>query len=313
MNEILKEIREYLKKGHFTNEESIRLSLVARVLQKLDWDIWNPREFFTEYPVVPHEDSTRVDIALFENPFSPSVFIETKSINKLASNFTKYEIQLRDYNRNNTALFSIITDGRIWRFYYSQTGGEFSQKCFKVLDFVNDDLEDIELSLYAFLSKEEIRNGNAKKEAETYLRLNQKQRAMEDVLAQARRLVLEPPFPSLPQAIVESVKKTGLIVTDEDAINFIELQRYKKVPERKPPVSIIKHTHNIDKRTKTPTPSVRDWLMKIPDLKSVQNLNSWRSICDYLKIDVGSDSARRKLNKWIKENRPEWPDIPEPK
>lgn len=316
MKEILVEIREYINNKYFVNEENVRFSLVARLLQKLGWDIWNPKEVFTEYPVLPNEDFTRVDIALFENIFSPSVFIEIKAIGKLESDLSKHEIQLRDYNRNNTALFSIITDGKLWRFYYSQAGGEFSQKCFKVLDLQNDDLEDIELSLYAFLSKEEINNGNAKNEAETYLRLSQKQRAMEDVLPQARRLVLEPPFPSLPQAIVELVKKFRIIVTIEEASKFIEKQSQKKSPEIKPPSPIFQpsrpHT-TIQKRTKAPSPSAIEWANQIPELKLIPNLNSWQSICDYLGIDVSGDSARRKLDKWIKFNKPHWPDIQKPK
>ena len=51
-------------------------------------------------------------------------------VGKIDSDLLRIEQQLRDYNRNNTAQFSIITDGRKWRFYYSQTGGEFSHKCF---------------------------------------------------------------------------------------------------------------------------------------------------------------------------------------
>ena len=117
MNEILEEIRKYINSGYFKNEENIRFSLVARILQKLGWDIWNPKEVATEFPVLPNEDSTRVDIALFDNTPSPSVFIETKALGKLDTELAKYEVQLRDYNRNNTAPFSIITDGREWRFY----------------------------------------------------------------------------------------------------------------------------------------------------------------------------------------------------
>ncbi len=82
------------------------------------------------------------------------MFIEIKAIGKLDTDLVKYEVQLRDYNRNNTAPFSIITDGREWRFHYSQTGGEFSQKCFKVIDLLDDAIADSALSLYAFLSKE---------------------------------------------------------------------------------------------------------------------------------------------------------------
>src|ERR1035437_5794467 len=46
------------------------------------------------------------------------------------------EKQLRDYNRNITALFCVITDGVSWRFYYSKSQRQFSSKCFK--DFNGD-------------------------------------------------------------------------------------------------------------------------------------------------------------------------------
>jgi len=236
MNEILEEIRKYINSGYFKNEENIRFSLVARILQKLGWDIWNPKEVATEFPVLPNEDSTRVDIALFDNTPSPSVFIETKALGKLETELTKYEVQLRDYNRNNTAPFSIITDGREWRFYYSQTGGEFSQKCFKVLDLLNDDVDDIELSFYTFLSKEDIRSGKAKNEAETYLKLSRIQRAMEDALPQARRQILESPFPSLPEALVKIVAEESHMVSIEEASRFVKKQGAKKAKHGKPVV-----------------------------------------------------------------------------
>jgi len=238
MNDIIIEIREYIKNNYFKNEENVRLSLVSRILLELGWNIWNPKEVATEFPVLPNEDSTRVDIALFDNSPTPSVFIETKALGKLEIELAKYEVQLRDYNRNNTAPFSIITDGREWRFYYSQTGGEFSQKCFKVLDILKDDIDDIELSFYAFLSKEEIRSGKARNEAETYLKLSQKQRAMEDAFPQARRQILEPPFPSLPEALIKIVEKHGYTVSIDEANRFVKRQGTKKQKTESPKVAI---------------------------------------------------------------------------
>ncbi len=222
MKEILLDIRKKLIDNAYVNEEHVRMSLVARVIKQLGWDLWNPREVNAEFTAVPHEDQSRVDVALFLNTFSPSVFIEVKAVGKLGGNIAPIERQLRDYNRNNTALFSIITDGRQWRFYYSQTGGEFSQKCFKIVDLLEDDIDDIEMFFDAFLSKSEISTGNAKRDAENYLRLNQKQRAMEDALPKARRLVLEPPFPSLPHALIQLTKESGFSVTIEEASEFIK-------------------------------------------------------------------------------------------
>ncbi len=72
------------------------------------------------------------------------------------------------------------------------------------------------------MSKTEILNGNAKIEAEKYLKLNLKQRAMEDALLKAKRLVLEPPFPSLPEAVFDLVRKQGIEISKEEAKYFVE-------------------------------------------------------------------------------------------
>lgn len=222
MRQTLEDIRAKFVNGLYKNEEHVRLSLVARILNDLGWDLWNPAEVNTEFTSIPTEDNSRVDIALFLTPYSPpSVYIEVKAAGKLEGNIGQYEIQLRDYNRNNTAVFTVMTDGRKWRFYYSQTGGEFSKKCFKTLDLIRDDLEELELAFQSFLAKSEVSNGSAKQNAENYLQLSQKQRAMEDVSPHARKAILEPPYPSLPQAMVELVAKVGITITIEEASQFI--------------------------------------------------------------------------------------------
>src|ERR1039458_795180 len=243
MNELLADIKAKLQNGDYKNEEHIRLSLVARVLQKLGWDIWNPKEVNTEFIVVPNEDKTRVDVALFLRPFAPAVFIEIKDVGQIQGRLAHIERQLRDYNRNNTAMFTIITDGREWRFYFSQTGGEFSKKCFETFNFAEDNLNDIEESLATFLSKSEIENGNAKNKAENYLQKNQRQQTAEDCLPEARRKISEPPYPSLPVALVSLVCEKGFSITQDEAVRFI-----KEADERKPPAPIAYQT------TRTPTP-----------------------------------------------------------
>ena len=41
---ILEDIRRKLNAGAYQNEEHVRLSLVARIVQALGWDIWDPSE-----------------------------------------------------------------------------------------------------------------------------------------------------------------------------------------------------------------------------------------------------------------------------
>lgn len=234
MNEILSDIRNKLTNNYFQNEEHVRISLVLRILFKLGWDIWNPKEVNSEFKAVPSEDVSRVDIALFSNEYSPPlIFIEIKSVGKIDTDLFRIEQQLRDYNRNNTAQFSIITDGKEWRFYYSQTGGEFSQKCFKVIDIIQNNLSDVINSLTLFLSKNEILSGNSKKEAERLLKLNQKQRALEDALPRAKRMISEYPFPSLPQALAKIASKLGFTISEEEAKEFAQKSTKKNTKKEK--------------------------------------------------------------------------------
>jgi len=239
MNEILSDIRDKLAKNYFQNEEHVRISLVLRILFELGWNIWNPKEVNSEFKAVPNEDISRVDIALFSNEYLPPlIFIEIKSVGKIVTDLFRIEQQLRDYNRNNTAQFSIITDGQKWRLYYSQTGGEFSQKCFKVIDIIENDLSDVVNSLTLFLSKDEILSGNSKKEAERLLKLNQKQRALEDALPRAKRMISEYPFPSLPHALVEIVSKLGFTISEEEAKEFAQKSTLKNTTKEKFPTKM---------------------------------------------------------------------------
>jgi len=233
LRETLSDIRQKLKDGVYKNEEHVRMSLVARVLLDLGWNVWDPKEVNAEYPAVPHEDSTRVDIAMFSSPHRPDIFIEVKTVGQISNALQKVERQLRDYNRDNTALFSIITDGRFWRFYLSQAGGRFSDKCFKIVDIMKNELDDIETSLRMFLQKAEVVNGNAEHEAQGYLRLTEKQRIMEGLLPQAKREVLKPPYPTLPEALIAQCAKVDIAITNNEAKEFIA--KSPKGPIESPP------------------------------------------------------------------------------
>jgi len=67
------------------------------------------------------------------------------------------------------------------------------------------------------------------------------------------------------------------------------------------------------KRRRAPSPNPQRWALGVSDLRgpTVPTLNTWRAICDYLKIPVGGDSARRALQKWAVSHRPNWPPVPD--
>lgn len=59
------------------------------------------------------------------------------------------------------------------------------------------------------------------------------------------------------------------------------------------------------------SPRPLEWVKEIPELNGKGKFSTWKSICDFLSIDVGADSARRKLQSWVTSNRPHWPKVPE--
>jgi hypothetical protein len=210
----------------------VRLSLVARVVQELGWDIWNPTEVFTEFKATKKEDHTRVDVALFTRDFeATAIFIECKGVGAFATDLAAVERQLRDYNRDHTALFTIITDGRHWRFYFSFTSGEFKDKLFCKFDLQQDGLEEVAGYLDTFLRRENITNHSARHKAEAYLMLGKKERAMQDVLPDAQKLVSQPPFPSLPEAMVQLLAAKVLTITPAEAQAFLMGTMLEKVAE----------------------------------------------------------------------------------
>lgn len=222
MLEILQDIQTRLRAGQYQNEEHIRLSIVARIVAATGWNIWDPTEVFTEFKATATEDNTRVDMALFAKNFeADTVFIECKGHGRIGDDLPKVERQLRDYNRNHSALFTIITDGQHWRFYFSLTSGEFAQKLFAKFDLLADELAELAEQFTTFLSKAHILSGAARHAAESYLMLSKKERVMKDLLPEAEKAITLPPYLALPDALVSLLAEKSLRITRDEAVAFL--------------------------------------------------------------------------------------------
>ena len=234
--ETLEDIQRRLRENQYKNEEHVRLSLVARVLQEYGWDIWDPTEVNTELKPVPEEDNKRVDVALFGPASKAAVFIEVKPVGGITNNLADTERQLNNYNRNFSAPFCIITDGCQWRFYYLFSPGQFSSKWFKTLNLLNDDLDDIKRTFGVFLDKKTVQSIEAEEQAKHLLSLKGEEKVLTECLPEARRAVLKPPYPSLPDALKDLAEKRGIPVSREKAAAFIEKSdRQGPVPPPPPP------------------------------------------------------------------------------
>lgn len=151
MKEIVLDFREKMQKDLFKDEQHVRISLVARICSALGWDIWNPAEFYTEYPVkkypnyeVTQDARGKVDVALFlaeKRSESAEVYIEIKTPRNLDKALKKGEEQLQKYNFWDKSAISILTDGIVWRFYLPSLGGTFETRLFAQINLLADDLD----------------------------------------------------------------------------------------------------------------------------------------------------------------------------
>jgi len=293
----LEDIQERLRANQYEREEHVRLAIVARLLQEYGWDIWNPTEVNAEYVPVPEEDKKKVDVALFLPPSTPAVFIEVKPVGGI-TNLADTERQLRDYNRNVTATFCIITDGREWRFYYSLTPGDFSSKCFRVVDLLKDDPQDIEGAFALFLNKDQLQSPEARRRAEELLRLSQKERVLQESLPEARRAVQQPPYPTLPHALSNGAKQRGFVVSQEEAVAFIEKAGTAKAPHPAIPPQVRTAGKDFDPE-------------KPPDLSrtaitsasiGTHNANNWNVLVgEGLRIALEREDFAQ-VHSWVKAN-----------
>jgi hypothetical protein len=65
------------------------------------------------------------------------------------------------------------------------------------------------------------------------------------------------------------------------------------------------------KRQRKPSPDPKLWVSQVPELRGVTGLTSWQAVCDHLRVQTGFDSARRKLQDFVREERPKWPPVPD--
>lgn len=167
MREVIENVRKMLSDGLFSDEQHVRYSLVGRICKELGWNIWNPAEFYTEYPVKkypPQEVTTelrgRVDVALFladKRTDKAEVFIEVKSPGRLQYELQSGEIQLQRYNYWDKAAICILTDGITWRFYLPSEGGSFDSTLFNEFHILNDSVEIICQTLDKVLRRDNFR------------------------------------------------------------------------------------------------------------------------------------------------------------
>jgi predicted type IV restriction endonuclease len=183
---VIEDIQKRLRANAYQNEEHVRLSLVARVVQALGWNIWNPGEVNAEFSLHTIQGATkRSDLALVDGDMR-LVFIEVKKVGELSPSSNNHITQLRSHNEDFRAPFAILTDGRYWFFFYIYSSRSFEDSRFKLLDLLEGDPDDLEESFWKFLAKDNHLNGHARTDAETEMAMTDRERRIRECVPEAK-------------------------------------------------------------------------------------------------------------------------------
>ena len=222
MRETIEDIRAKLLNETYRTKEQLRLSLVARILDKLGWDIWNPNDVYAHYCVETAEDKPVVDFALFTEPSCSSVFITVAAPHELTAETGNFELGLERFTDVDKSLIVVHTDGLQWKFYYIQNAATFPSQCFKLLHMLDNSVDKLEQAFETYLSRHRVSTRSAHRDAHDYLWLTSAVQSVTEVLPKARQLVTKAPYPRLPQALVMLVGEKGLEIKEEEVIKILE-------------------------------------------------------------------------------------------
>lgn len=153
------EINKLLRDQRYPNEMSVSTGIVLPILEKLGWDVFNPRFVLPEYSI----GGGRVDYALFNSRGRAVIFVEVKMIGQIDG----AERQLFEYAFHQGVPFLILTDGKEWNFYLPLQQGNYLDRKLNKFDLLENDPNVIVQKLKKYLEFHRVDQGFALSDAET--------------------------------------------------------------------------------------------------------------------------------------------------
>ena len=173
-----------------TKERSTISQIILPVLRALGWDVDNSNgthEVEEEYQVSRLKGSGRVDIALKGKQGQCACLVEAK---KPGVNLDNEVMQLLKYDASNVSdTICVLSDGLEWRLYLPREKGSPEERQFARLLLREDSIDKLEEDFQRFLSREVVRNGDAKHFAVMRLKELRIDRELPDIW---RRMLSEP-------------------------------------------------------------------------------------------------------------------------
>jgi len=281
------------RKIYENGEYAVRDHLINPILNCLGWNTSNPKFVI---PNLKTEGRDIPDYTLFKNGMR-ILFVEAKNL----SVDLKNEIQqLARYCYNEGTEFGVLTNGINWILFRTfLKGTTLKERIIWEIDLEKDS-EELVTSKLKTIDYNNIEN------LERLIK-------NEKILDNAWQNFLNNPdylLAKFGHVFKDSIDVNSIDTEFQDEevefylkLRFRELISSKTQCYENETLNQARNTALSVNKNKSPTPSVTDWIKNIPELSKRSDLNSWKDICDLYGIDVGGDSARRALKRWVKENK----------
>ena len=229
LEEHIDDIREGLRDGIFRDEDDVCEYIVKRLLQALGWNIYNREVFIREYSV----NSGRVDFALFHPPSSPKILIEVKRVGKIDASA---EIQLFNYAIHNGVPVLILTDGKMWHFFFGTGEGSYEDRRVRIINLEEMDSGESGELLRRYLKYETVCTGEARDAIEADHRTVVRQQRIANVLPEAWTALVEEADELLRDVVAEKVRELcGDVPITDQVLSFLRSLESTQTRERPSP------------------------------------------------------------------------------
>lgn len=273
-------IQENIRAGLFVNEASVSQGIVLRILQALDWPIFDSRIVSPEYGV----EGRRVDFALCHPPSKPLVFIEVKQIGQSEG----ADKQLFEYAFHLGVPMAVLTDGQEWHFYLPGEQGLYQERRVYKPDLLERNVEECEARLNRYLDYQALCSGKALEEARREYQGVAKDRQITLTLPMAWAKLTEEPDDLLIELVADKVESLCGYKPDPDTVaSFlangarpISIPQSKAVPSQQPRVQ------------KAPPPSMGQTQLSSTGFRLQGRIYSARNARDVM-VQLFEELARR--------------------
>lgn len=223
MKDIINEIISNIKDGLFMNEAAVSQGIIQRILQALNWPIYNPRIVTPEFSLA----GGRVDFALCHPLDKPIVFIEVKQIGKIEGS----EKQLFEYAFHQGVPMAILTDGAEWQFFLPAEQGNYDDRRVYKLDLLERESEEIVNRFNRYLDYNDICTGTAVENARKDYKNVAKEREIKRTLPEALIKLINESDELLVDLLLEKVESLCGYSPDQDVvINYLKQNVQIKTP-----------------------------------------------------------------------------------